>query len=184
MELKLPNDQELDEQYNLSLICIEENVMDNMFHFLRLRIKLASLFNNNFIDKSIEKVWLQNIVIITSSLIESTLQQAFLRLNYLNDLGYVEIREKQYKEIISNKRKLKSLTYKRLIELSIELGFLSNISEKKLNNVRKMRNNIHISNSNIDLLEESKLSVNFLNDILNLFFDITSSVHLFLNSFN
>lgn len=178
--MKISTNQELDYIYHLGDICFEQESLDNMFHFLKLREKLSHLYNEGFVEPELSKVWIQNIIIITSSLIETVLLQTLLRIKNLYDRKIIDILDVTILNELTEKS-LTSFSYKKLIEFCIELGILSKISENKLNQVRKLRNNIHISNSNIDIEQDKRLNTSNLNDMLNLFLDVCESVFIFLS---
>jgi hypothetical protein len=178
----LSTDSTYNEMYGLNRICIEEVVMDNIFNFLRLRDSLVEVYNYHEMSKQLKSLWIQNILIITASIIEALLQQAFLRFKYICDNRSADC------PICSSKKTIDELDTKRttfsnliLLAEKYEMLYFEN---KLVEDLRKLRNNIHISNSNFNLNSDKRLDYSYANFAFEVLDHTVVSLHSFFQYVN
>jgi hypothetical protein len=165
----------LDKMYGLSNICVSQSILENMFHFLRLRESLAHVYNSDVLDDGIKNLWVQNIVIITGSLVEALLQSALERFKVIALKIGIKLNNQLLIEEINK------IPFSQLIDITNHLGMFS-ISKYMLNDLRKLRNNIHISNSKI-VLEKNKLLVaGYANFSFEIFDQLVINIHDYFKS--
>ncbi len=133
-------DNQINEIYKLDVICMEQVHLDNILSWIKLRDHMAMVYNSESIAKSLQPMWLQNILIVSSSIIEGLLQSTMIRMEYIcNRCNCGSINTcKVFNEIIREN------SYRDLISQVHAMGLLDNISEIELHDMRRLRNAIHI----------------------------------------
>jgi hypothetical protein len=180
--MQLHTDNQYEQMYSLSNICVDQNMMDNMFNFLRLRESLAYVYNEKTLPPEVKNLWVQNILIITTALVEALLQSSFERLKILCKSGYCRnIQHLDTSDFMS--REISRVPFKQLIDMAEKYGKL-NISKKLINELRQLRNNVHISNSKSILSQDQRLVAGYANLAFEVFDTLVLSLHQYFKSFN
>lgn len=180
--MKLHSDIEFEQMYKLSHICVDQNVMDNMFNFLRLRESLAYIYNEEGLPIEVKNLWVQNILIITASLVEALLQSSFERLKIICQGGRCKT-SKNADLSDFMERDIKKIPFKQLIDMAEKYGKL-NFSKELISELRYLRNNVHISNSRLILSQDRRLVASYANMAFEMFDTLVMSLHAFFKEFS
>lgn len=177
--MKLHTDIELEQMYRLSHICVNQNVMDNMFNFLRLRESLAYIYNEKTLPSEVRNLWVQNLLIITASLVESLLQSSFQRLKIMIEKKIVKTSDSRQTEYLLS-ADFNKIPFSKLIDLADKYDMF-HISKNLVSELRKLRNNIHISNSKIILDQDERLVASYANMAFEIFDHLVLSLNVFFS---
>ncbi len=165
------------ELYFLSQICVEQSVLENLFNNLRIRDAMANLYNFFDFPQEIKKMWLQNIILLTSSLIEAVLYSALQNAKLIISEGRNRELKNNFKQILHLPEKQ---TYSNMIDICTRYGIVD-LAASEMHKIRKLRNFVHLYISNENFLENEFLKTGIINNVYQLFSNLCQNVLTNLN---
>lgn len=170
---KLSSNKELDTLYHLSYLIDDKVLLSNVYEYIKLRETLADVYNNKLIKNEMDRLWLQNIIIITAALIEAVIQASLTKLQNLLRTNRFSVPHINNHKNLLNKNITKT-TFNDLLGFVQQYRMLK-VDRTVIDKIRVLRNNIHISNLEINIKNNNKINLNYVSDSIEIFFIITES---------
>jgi hypothetical protein len=160
----------LDDHYRLSRICVDPTTMDNIY----CNINLLEFFGRNYsywdIKGPLASAYFQNYLTILSSIIEGILASAFQRMEA--SCLAICAKEENCPYFFSGEKRASDgtplrnseLTFRDLLAKAEEIGILQSFSKDDLDQLRHIRNHIHLSSQNSSIQGNEVLSVATINE--------------------
>ncbi len=162
--------EELDKYYHLSYFIKDKDQRENLYSYINLLQFYSKNYRYWLIEGDLSYSYYQNYLIILGAIVEGIITYAFRYKEYwcFRDCGKDEEKCKYYYYINKEDEyaepvKRSDLPFYQMLDAAKDLGMLKKVSDSDLDNLRKLRNNVHISALKEKMSENESLSVKTIN---------------------
>ncbi len=168
--------------YHLADLVEDDNLRSNLLSYFRLRDQLSDLYNESYGHGEMKQVWLANILVLDSSIIEGLLTACVKRVE--SNCDRINCKKKNNCPHLRKKRFFGQLAQYHFGNITEDLstwGILT-IDRTKIDEIRELRNNIHIAGMDFNLEKSNKYSATSITNANELILVICKNLykHLFL----
>lgn len=155
--------------YHLDDLIDDKTTIDNVLSYLRLRDELSDLYNSGEGRNELKQAWLANILVLDSSVIEALLYAALakvesnckrIKCQKISKCSFFITRN-------SHSSFIKNYSFINMTEELANMKILT-IDKTKVDEIRELRNNIHIYKMDFNLSKSKKYSATSITEANNL----------------
>lgn len=178
---KLWNSKKYIRMYHLDELIEDEILRSNLLSYFRLRDQLSDLYNESYGHGELKQVWLANILVIDSSIIEGILVACVKRIEKnCNNISCKKINNCPYLKRKKTFSQNAHYHFSNATENLTALGILT-VDRARIDEIRELRNNIHISGMDFDLEKSKKYSATSITKANNLILTISDNLYKHLS---